>query len=103
MQCLSISCQSYASKGASTGIWRAQYCSGTSCHQNCLSRILPSLDETAAVQLANERGAADINACMQHKGAATRTLINIDISSRRHIGYAIIAKCSASAQVVSGR
>ena len=39
---------------------------------------------------------------MQHKGAATRTLINIDISSRRHIGYAIIAKCSASAQVISG-
>lgn len=56
----------------------------------------------AFLALANERGAADINACLQHKGAATRTLINIDISSRRHIGYAIIAKCSASAQVVSG-
>jgi len=55
-----------------------------------------------AVQLANERGAADIQACMQHKGAATRNLIKVDISTRRHMGYAIIAKCSASAQASAG-
>ena len=28
--------------------------------------------------------------------------MKVDISSRRHIGYAIIAKCSASAQAISG-
>ena len=44
----------------------------------------------------------DIRACMQHQGWATRTLIKVDISTRRHIGYAIIAKCSASAQAISG-
>ena len=55
-----------------------------------------------AVQLVNERGAMDICACMQHKGYATRTLVAVDISTRRHIGYAIIAKCSASAQAISG-
>lgn len=54
------------------------------------------------MQLANDRGAADIHACMHHKGAATQNLINVDISSRRHIGYAIIAKCSASAQAIAG-
>ena len=55
-----------------------------------------------AVQRVNERGAMDIRACMQHEGCATRTLMKVDISTRRHIGYAIIAKCSASAQAISG-
>lgn len=62
----------------------------------------PAVHTVSAVQLANERGAADIQACMQHKGAATRNLIKVDISTRRHMGYAIIAKCSASAQAIAG-
>ena len=63
---------------------------------------MPHLRLVFAAQLVNERGVMDICACMQHKGCATQTLMKVDISSRRHIGYAIIAKCSASAQAISG-
>ena len=65
-------------------------------------RCCATAEVGGAVQLVNERGAMDIRACMQHRGSATRTLITVDTSTRRHIGYAIIAKCSASAQAISG-
>ena len=66
------------------------------------SHVGDASETGVAAQLVNERGVMDICACMQHKGYATRTLVAVDISTRRHIGYAIIAKCSASAQAISG-
>lgn len=65
-------------------------------------QIYAAVETWVAVQLVNERGAMDMCACMQHQGCATQTLMAVDISTRRHIGYAIIAKCSASAQAISG-